>query len=161
MRVIGKHGDNDQPAKRKMQNVHFNSVEEFLEFLPEDELKVVRVLRNLMLECMPGCTEKLSFNVPYYKRHSNICFIWPGSVSWGNVQNKGVRLGFTKGYLMQDEINYLDKGDRKQVYWKDYYEVKDIDVDLLKAYVFEAVEIDHQVNSEKKSKNVNNRNNRK
>jgi hypothetical protein len=139
-------------TKRKMQSVHFNSVDEFLDFLPEDELKVVKVLRNIVLDCMPGCTEKLSFNVPYYKRHSNICFIWPGSIAWGSVTQKGVRFGFTKGYLLQDEINYLSKGDRKQVYWRDFYEVKDIDIDLLKSYIYEAVEIDHQVTAEKKSR---------
>jgi hypothetical protein len=32
----------------------------------------------------------------------------------------GVRLGFTNGNLMQDETGYLDKGDRKQLLWKDF-----------------------------------------
>ena len=77
-----------------MQNVHFESVDEFLDYLPEDELKIVQKLRDLIHQALPDCIEKLSYNVPYYKRHSNICFIWPSSIPWGNMKQEGVRLGF-------------------------------------------------------------------
>jgi hypothetical protein len=43
---------------------------------------------------------------------------------------------------MKDEIGYLNRGDRKQVYWKDFANIKAIDIDLLKAYIFEAILID-------------------
>lgn len=138
-------------AKKKMQNVSFSSIDEFLDFLPEDELKIVTLLRKLILHCIPECTEKLSYNVPFYKKYSNICFIWPSSVAWGdNMKQRGVRFGFSKGYLLTDEIGYLDKGSRKQVYWRDFYSIKDIDVDLLKAYIFEAVMIDEERRKKKK-----------
>ena len=45
----------------------------------------------------PDIEEKISYNVPFYKRHSNICYIWPSSVKWGNVKNTGVQFGFNKG----------------------------------------------------------------
>ena len=126
-----------------MQNVKFSSVDEFLDFLPVDELKVVEFLRRIVFNCIPDITEKLAYNVPYYKRNKNICFIWPASVLWGKKKTyEGVRFGFTSGYLLQDEMNYLDKGDRKQVYWKDFTEIKEIDVDLLKTYIFDAYIID-------------------
>ena len=77
-------------------------------------------------------------------------FIWPASVLWGKKQSyQGVRFGFQQGYLMADEINYLDRGDRKQVYWHDYTVIEDIDVDVLKAYIFEAVIIDEQLKRKK------------
>jgi hypothetical protein len=127
----------------KMQNVSFNTVDEFLEFLPEDELKIVNCLRKLVFDCIPDVRETLSYNVPYYKRHKNICFIWPSSILWGNKKTyDGVRFGFTAGYLLTDELNYLDKGDRKQVYWKDFKNIKEINVDVLKSYIFEALVID-------------------
>jgi|SRR5688572_33087425 len=127
------------------QNVNFSSIEEFLEFLPADELKMVQLLRKLVLDCLPNCTEKISYNVPYYKGHKNICFIWPASVLWGKtISFSGVRFGFNQGYLMRDELNFLDKGTRKQVFWKDFKSIKEIDVDLLRAYLFEADEIDKQ-----------------
>ena len=118
-------------------------MEEFLEFLPDDELKMVQILRSVVLDCLPNCTEKLSYNVPFYKINKGICFIWPSSILWGKtISFKGVRFGFNQGYKMRDEINFLDQGTRKQVFWKDYESIKEIDVDLLKAYIFEAAEID-------------------
>ena len=125
------------------QNVKFRSVEEFLEFLPPDELKMVQLLRKVVLDCLPNCTEKLSYNVPFYKINKGICFIWPASVLWGkSISFTGVRFEFNQEYLMRDEINFLEKGNRKQVFWKDFKSIKDIDVDLLKTYIFEAAEID-------------------
>jgi hypothetical protein len=128
----------------KMQNVSFKNVDEFLDYIPDNERKIVDFLRELITECIPECKEKLSYNVPYFSKHSRICFIWPASVPWGNVKMNGVLLGFCKGYLLQDEINYLEKGNRKQVYSKTFFEIEEIDADLLSAYLFEAVGVDEQ-----------------
>jgi hypothetical protein len=125
-----------------MQNVRFDSVDELLEFLPEAEWKMVHLLRRLVFECVPEVREKLSYNVPFYRRNKGICFIWPGSVSWGKVQHPGVRFGFQQGHLLRDEIGYLDRGARKQVYWKDFQSLEDIDVELLRAYLWEAAMVD-------------------
>ncbi len=136
---------------KKMQNVSFTTVTEFLEFLPTDELKVVEVLRQLVIDCIPNATEKISFNVLYYKRYKTICFIWPASILWGKKKTYGgVRFGFANGNLMQDEIGYLNKGTRKQIYWKDFDSIKDINIDLLRSYIFEALIIDDQTKSIKK-----------
>ncbi len=134
-----------------MQHVSFDTVEDFLEFLPADELRIVNVLRMLVLDCMPDAIEKLSFNVPFYKRHKTVCFIWPASVFWGSKKTyEGVRFGFANGYLMQDEIGYLNKGDRKQIYWRDFTSVSEIDISLLRAYLFEAMMIDDETKAIKK-----------
>jgi hypothetical protein len=129
--------------KNKMQNVSFNTIDEFLEFLQGEELEIVNILRQLVLTCMPDATEKLSFNVPFYKRHKTVCFIWPASVFWGKTKTyEGVRFGFSNGYLLQDENKYLKKGNRKQIYWRDFATIKEIDYNLLKAFIFEAIIID-------------------
>ncbi len=129
----------------KMQSVSFRIIEDFLEYLPENELKIVQFLRNLVLDCVPGCKEKLSYNVPYYRRHYTICFIWPASVTWGSkITYQGVRMGFTNGNLLANDNNYLDKGNRKQVYWKDYSDTREINVPLLKSCLFDAVYIDEE-----------------
>jgi hypothetical protein len=132
--------------KQKMQEVSFRNVDEFLDFLPEEELKITELLRKLIFDCLPEVTEKLAYNVPFYKHHKNICFIWPASILWGKTKSyTGVRLGFTSGYLMQDEINFLDKGSRKQMRSKDFTSVSEINVELLKSYIFEAIAIDEQL----------------
>jgi hypothetical protein len=130
----------------KMQNVSFRSIEEFFDFLSADELKVVKALREIVFSCAPAATEKLAYNVPFYKQHKNFCFIWPASVLWGKKKTyEGVRFGFTNGHLLPDEINYLSKEKRKFVYWRDFKTLRDIDTDLLKSYIFEALIIDEQL----------------
>jgi hypothetical protein len=126
-----------------MQNVSFRSVEEFLAFLPPDELSLVSTLRSLVVECIPGITEKLSYNVPFYHRHNRLFFIWPASVLWGKKQTwSGVRFGFQQGHLLADELNYLDRGERKYVYWKAFKQITVNDISILKNYIFEAELID-------------------
>lgn len=125
----------------KAQPIRFNSIDEFLDSLPEEELKIVSLLRRIIFDCIPDVKEKLSYNVPYYYRHSRICFIWPASVPWGNLK-KGVAIGFCKGGELIDEFNYLEKGDRKHVRRRLFNSVKAIDVNSLKACLFEALLID-------------------
>jgi hypothetical protein len=127
----------------KMQEVNFRSVEEFLDYLPEDELKITLRLREIVLDCIPNVKEKLAYQVPYYSLKKRICFIWPASVLWGKKQTyTGVRFGFTSGYLLNDPEGYLEKGNRKEVYWRDFQQVSEIDEDMLKAFIFQSVEID-------------------
>ena len=80
--------------------------------------------------------------LPAEQRH---CFLWPASVKWGQkVTYEGVRLGFNYGYLLHDEIGYLNKGNRKQVYWRDFTGTQGVDVDLLKSYLYEAEVLDRE-----------------
>ena len=132
-----------------MQNVKFRSVDEFLHFLPENESKIVNLLRQIILDTLPNCTEKLSYNVPFYKVNKNICFVWPSAVTWGNVKKDGVRLGFTNGHLLTNENNYLVSENRKRVYCKDFFDVKEVEVDLIKQYLFEALLIDNLANGKR------------
>jgi hypothetical protein len=126
----------------KMQSVSFQSVDEMLNWLPEDQLGIVERLRDLVLECIPDVEERLSFNVPFYRRHKAICFIWPGAVPWGSKTWKGVEFGFNYGSLLADEANYLERGKRKQVFSRRFYTLEEINEDLLRAYILEAAEID-------------------
>jgi len=132
-------------SKSAMQNVSFLRVEDLLDFLPDDERLMVDVLRELVFESVPDVTERLSFNVPFYKRNKSICFIWPASVLWGKKKTyEGVRFGFAKGYLMVDDIAYLDKGTRKQIYWRDFKELTSNDITILRSYLYQAVLIDEE-----------------
>jgi len=126
-----------------MQSVDFRDMDEFLAWLPVNEYEMVIRVRKILLTCLPEVQEKLTYNVPFYKLRKNICFIWPSSVLWGTKKSyEGVRLGFTQGYRMQDEIGYLDKGDRKQVCYRDFKQLSDIDPEMLRQYFYEAAYID-------------------
>lgn len=137
----------------KMQNVDFDSVAEFLDFLPPDELKITEVLRSIVLECIPDCDEKLSFNVPFYSMRKNICFIWPTSILWGKKKKyEGVRLGFHQANLIDDPLGFIDMGGRKQVGYHDFLSLADIDRELLESYLFAAIEIDQAWKPAKQSR---------
>ena len=64
-----------QPIMSQLQKIKFENMEEFLTFLPENEIKIVQTLRKIVLGCFPNPIEKLSYNVPYYYQHSRVCFI--------------------------------------------------------------------------------------
>ncbi|MCB0699498.1 MAG: DUF1801 domain-containing protein [Chitinophagales bacterium] len=129
----------------KFQNVSFKSIEEFLEYLPEDELKIVQKLRKLILSCMPEGKEKLAYNVPFYYQHKRVCYIWPASVPWGKIKETGkVEFGFCKGHKLMDEAGVLNKAGRKEIATIVFRSTKEIDTDLLRSYMYEALFIDEQ-----------------
>lgn len=128
--------------KKKMQSVAFRNMDDLFAWLPENQLAVVEKLREIVLECIPDAQEYLSFNIPCYRRNKSICYIWPGAVDWGGKTRDGVEFGFSYGNLLSDTAGYLDRGTRKQVYTKRYFRPEEIPGDLLRAYLFEAAEID-------------------
>ena len=137
-------------SKRRYQKTSFNSVGACLDYLPPDERELTEFLREVILECIPGCIEKLSFNVPFYRRHYPICFLWPASIEWGGPDREGVRLGFSRGYLISDEMGFLEAGGRKKVYCHDYGRLSEVDPVLLRAYLEQAVELDEAAYLRKK-----------
>jgi len=137
--------------KKQMQNVQFRSVGELLDFLDPERLEMVELLRELVLETVPGVEERLSFNVPFYRRYGALCFIWPGSVSWGSTVWEGVEFGFNNGHLLADEDRYLDRGKRKQVFTKRFFSVHDVkmNIERLRALLMEAAEVNELLQMEK------------
>ena len=132
------------------QNISFSSVEELLDFLPSGERRMVGHLREIVFACIPDVKEKLSYNVPFYYRHTRICFIWPGSVPWGGVK-EGVLFGFCKGHRLSD-VSYLETGTRKNVYTKTFFTTKEIDREKVSRLLYEAVWIDEEDRKAKRAK---------
>lgn len=122
------------------QGLEFKNVDEFLDFLNEEELEIVLFLRRIILECMPDCKEKVAYNVPFYYRHSRICYIWPASVPCRIVE-KGVAIGFCKGASFLDDTFETTKFASKQT----FNGVKEIDVALLKQQLHDAIIVDDQI----------------
>src|SRR5829696_3835563 len=104
----------------RFQDVDFRNVNDFLDYLPDKELGIVERLRELVFECIPDAKEKLAYNVPFYYRHSRICFIWPGIVQWGKTKKAGVQFALCRGNLLADP-SYLDTGNRKEMYYKTFF----------------------------------------
>lgn len=126
----------------KPQPNNFQSLEDLLAYLPQEEYQLVQALRSLVRSCLPEAREKLAYNVPFYYYHARICYIWPASVPWGGLR-QGVCLGFCQGALLRDEIHYLER--RKETAIKVFKHLADIDESLVKAYLYEAIELDERV----------------
>jgi hypothetical protein len=123
--------------------IKFQSFVEFWEYLPENERIITDVLRQIVLTNLPvGCKEKLTFNVPYYYGKRRICLIWPGSIPWGGIR-EGVLLGFCYGNRLEDSGGYLTHGTNKQVYYKIYKSVDEIDETAITSLLNEALKIDN------------------
>jgi hypothetical protein len=136
-----------QKQKRNYQDVKFNSVSEFLDYLPAHELQVVQWLRGIICQTVPHINEKLAYNVPYFYGNSRVCFIWPSAIKWGNIAQNGVRLGFVKGYLLNNDLGFLKQEHRKQVCWIEYEHIVPQDETFIKMYLYEAWILDKKKNS--------------
>ena len=110
--------------------------------LPEDEKIMVDVLRQIIIETLPAyCREKISYNVPFFKGNKGICIIWPSTVPRGGIK-KGVLLGFWYGHKLNDCDCFLYHGTNKQVFYKIYQTVEEIDEKPIRKLLKEAIKLD-------------------
>jgi hypothetical protein len=127
-----------------MQNRSIGKIRSLLhlfEVLPENERVIVDVLRQLILENLPGGKEKISYNVPFFYRKKGICIIWPSTIPRGGIK-EGVLLGFWYANRMNDEDHYLTRGTNKQIFYKIYRSPEEIDETAIKKLLKEAIRID-------------------
>jgi len=123
--------------------IKFQSFVEFREYLPENERILVDVLRGIILDTLPEyCKEKLTFNVPYFYGHKRICLIWPAAVPWGGFK-EGVLLGFSQGNKLTDAGSYLTHGTNKQVFYKIFKSIEEINEAAIISLLCEAVLYDN------------------
>lgn len=116
-----------------------------MDSLPEDELKIVNFLREIVLKAIPESTEKLAYNVPFYYLNYRVCYIWPASVPWGGLE-EGVALGFCKGGLLSNTQNADSKGMTKMI----FTDVKQINVKQIEQLLYEAIIVDKESSEAKK-----------
>ncbi|WP_340063696.1 DUF1801 domain-containing protein [Ascidiimonas aurantiaca] len=126
----------------KFQPISFRTTEALFDYLPTQELEVLLFLRDLILESIPGVQEKIAYNVPFYYKFRRILYLWPGAVPWGKVPEGSVQVGFCDGYLLDNTVSFLEKGNRKQIRSVSFQKINEIDVPLLKSYIFQAVALD-------------------
>ena len=120
----------------------FHSPVELFEFLPEDEALLTDILRQITIETLNGYgKEKLSYNVPFFYGNRSICLIFPASVPRSGIKS-GVLFGFWYGNQLKDKNNYLTHGTNKQIFYKVFQSVEEIDIPALTDVIKEAIELD-------------------
>lgn len=120
------------------------SIPQLYEVLPEPERLILDVLRQIVKANLPATyKEKISFNVPFFYGKRGICIIWPASIPRGGIKN-GVLLGFWYGNKLEDSDNYLTHGTNKQIFYKIFKSVAEIDEMAIVKILNEAVNYDNQ-----------------
>jgi hypothetical protein len=118
------------------------NIVDLFSILPEDEKIIVDVLRQIIIETLPAyCNEKISYNVPFFYGKKGICIIWPATVPRGGIK-KGVLLGFWYGNKLNDREGFLSHGTNKQIFFKIYQTVEEIDERPIKKLLREAIKLD-------------------
>lgn len=137
---MAKKRKTGKPSTILSGGIRFASAQALLEFLPADERALMERLREFIISEAPELKERLSYNVLVYKLRRDVCFIWPASVLWGGTKTfEGVRFGFSHANLLDDPSGYLEKGSRKQVYWRDLQQVTRTDERMLAQLLAQAV----------------------
>lgn len=127
-----------------MATIKIHQPLDLIDHLPEEEWLIVDTLRAIVRENLPDyCREKISYNVPYFYGKKGICIIWPATIPWGGIK-EGVLFGFSQGYLLPDEDNYLDHGTNKRLFYKVFKKIEDIDIVSITKLLAEAVALDSQ-----------------
>lgn len=123
--------------------------DDFFYDLPETEKVIVEQLRDIVLDTAPDFEERLSYGVPYYFLNSRVCFIWPSSVKPG--PKSGVVLGFCRGHLLSNEQELLEKEGRKEVYMITFHLPGEIQPEVLREIIYEAILVDAQFPKKKRT----------
>lgn len=125
-----------------INSIKIRSVLQLYDAIPEHERIMVDVLRQIISNQLPPyCKEKISYNVPYFYGHKGICIIWPAAIPRGGIK-KGVLLGFWHGNKLIDTDNYLTHGTNKQIFYKIFNDVEEINVKAIIKLLKKAVELD-------------------
>ncbi len=94
---------------------------------------VVAMIRELMKECAPGAREMISYGIPAYKVRKIIAVISP--------TKKDITLSFTHGTEFDDPY-HLFQGVGKVSRHVKIKSVADVNLDALRYYIRQALEID-------------------
>lgn len=123
-------------------SIRITSMLNLYELLPENERIITDVLRQIIIETLPAtCKEKISYNVPFFYGNKGICIVWPSTIPRGGIK-KGVLLGFWHGNKLIDDDNYLTHGTNKQIFYKIFYSLDDINEKAIVKLLKEAVALD-------------------
>jgi hypothetical protein len=127
---------------KAVEHKKIKSILELYESVTEEERIIVDVLRQFVIEMLPAyCKEKISFNVPYFYGKKGICIIWPASIPRGGIK-KGVLFGFWYGHKLKDKDRYLTHGTNRQIFYKIYTDIAQINFSALKKLLKEAITLD-------------------
>ena len=83
------------------------SVDEYIESLPDERREICEIVRELILENVPGIIEKLSFKIPFYHYFGMFMYI--------NNTKEGIDVAFCRGKDLLEEFPQLNIKNRATI----------------------------------------------
>lgn len=121
----------------------FQSTEHFLEYHAEHSA-ILETLRRIVLSCSDHIREGIRYNTPFYDYKGMLLYI--------SLNKKYVYIGFVHGISMSDEAGVFASNTLKQIRQIHYKSLRDIDEEVLRNYVFEAMLIQDEREKLKKKR---------
>jgi len=112
-------------------------ISDYLYQLTSKQAGIVQFLHDLIME-NPTIEVKRRWNLPFYYRKSWICY-------FNILKNGNVEWAFTRGNELSNENQWLEARGRKQIYSVNFASVHDIELELAKITLQEALLLDEHV----------------
>ena len=112
-------------------------ISDYLYHLTSKQAGIVQFLHDLIME-NPTIEVKRRWNLPFYYRKSWICY-------FNILKNGNVEWAFTRGNELSNENQWLEARGRKQIYSVNFASVHDIELQLAKITLQEALLLDEHV----------------
>ena len=93
-------------------------VDAYIESLPQEQMELMKKLRNLILRQVTGVEERFSFGLPFYHFYGMFCYLKP--------ERDGVALSFLRGKDLVVAFPQLEQKDRAIVASVVIRETKDL-----------------------------------
>jgi hypothetical protein len=100
------------------------------------------VLRSEILTLTLGVEEKIAYGIPFFYYNGPLCYLAP--------KKMGVDLGFYRGQQLNDSKPFLNSEDRKQVASLYYSTLQNVDLEVLRMVLIEAIELNKTIRSKKR-----------
>lgn len=110
------------------------NVEDYILNQKSEIADIMQYLRHIIHSCSPKITESIKYRIPCFDGNKMICYF--------NIVKNGVDLGFSRGYELSNIQGLLNGKDRNTVKSIFISSIKDIDENVLREIINEAIIID-------------------
>lgn len=115
-------------------NQHRNEqVDDYISQFPDWQQELLNRLREIILETDAGISEAIKWQVPFYAKRKNLCYL--------NARKKDVQLGFYRGSIM-DQSDGLLEGEGSMVRHMTFFEGEEIPTEPIREKIIEALALD-------------------
>jgi len=123
-----------------------NPSQEYVLNQPEHYQPIFKRLQQIVLQSAPNIEERIRYGIPFFDYYGWMCYLSPLK------KDKGVYIAFLRGFELSNEQGILEANGRTMIKSITYTHVKDIQEEPLREIIQEALLLNEEYFSKKKSK---------